>query len=962
MLFKRTQCSWKGGVFDRELMGRADLAKYPEAATTLENFIVRRTGAISKRRGSDELVNLKNLLGYQVSDDQFSYNSINKARLIPLVYEKKKGYFILLTGSRSFLIGSDGIKLTDGSWTRDITPYQYLEGDESEGEVKPLYCKIPYTDEDLSDIDFTQSGDTIFLVHKKYPPASIVLYGESLSYNVLSFNNKTWQPPRILSIKSSGTWGTTSSTKTVSYVATYVKDGIESEPSAEFQYSYALPWGNTCRLEITVDNGNNPDDPDYFNIYKKDSTGFGIIATTGVKSDLIAYPSLEPGTYLNMYREGYRDATKTTTSIASILNKKEYTGENAGISAITESPLDQGLWGSSVQFNFGSNYGKIITDVEMLLDFVVLTYRQLVNQSINLWHFGFKVGVTSPRLRFTMGYGEVGSATIKTVSVSIDSAAPSTVDVVNIMGDSSTFTYNISPGLNDTAVQTRSVSQTSSLIRANLVRRAGVSFKAKLEAAGYSADANTSSTTRKKIETRYIKVEAFTDSTEKTSGYICFQGISFASSWGVSKVFQDDYISPDMTISPPTTDTHFDRDGDYPAAVAIHQQRLCFASSRNEPFTMWMSCVGDLYNFDVHDSIREDDALSFTLSATEFPEINHILECKNIMLFCDSGEWEVAPVSGNAISYKTVTAKMQSSLGCAKELKPVRVADEIIFADRGGRTLRATRYSFATDGYETSDLSVLSRDLTRDNPIRQFAYQQEPDSLVWCVLEDGTLAVLVYMKEHEMVAWSKQILGGGFLARGIANSKAIVDGADEVALLVERDGDWRIWRLKSDAGKRDSKGLVSMDGMRYYDTCVDRDDNPEGAIGVYLGLDLEAVGYQFLSKMVTVRPEGDPKETIQAEIQNATELEVRVIEGSTFKMNQFGVDEKYDRSFEFEPMSTDEGTVELYEGDIRKTLYGANKRDGRIILTHLMPWPLTILSLTTTYQIELANKTSEGAQ
>ncbi|MBO5905105.1 MAG: hypothetical protein J6Q84_01650 [Kiritimatiellae bacterium] len=958
MLFKRTQCSWKGGVFDRELMGRADLAKYPEAATTLENFIVRRTGAISKRRGSDELVNLKNLLGYQVSDDQFIHNSINKARLIPLVYEKKKGYFILLTGMRAFLIGSEGIKLSDGTWTRDIAPYQYLEGEavaveDGEGEVRPFYCQIPYADDDLSEIDFAQSGDTVFLVHKNYPPASIVFEGEEVKYNILQFNNKTWFPPRILSIKQSGTWGTSSSTKTVSYVATYVKDGIESEPSAEFQYSYQLPWGNTCRLELEVDNGNNAEDPDYFNIYKKESTSFGIIATTGTKSPVLAYPS---SSTLTRYRGNNTSGTMATSDISSVLNRSEYSGETFD-GLIYPSDATGALWGSAVTLNFGSNYGKVITDISLLLDFAITLQMNQVRPPPNLtFRHIIGIGVTSQRLKITMGYGEVGSATTKTVSKSVDSPAPTSVNLTGHFGDTG---YSLNPGLNEIGIGNQIAAVEYS---AKLVRRVSATFKDLLTNAGYSDAANTSSSTKKKIETRYIKIEAFTDSTEKTTGYLCFQGVSFESSWGIKKVFQDDYISPDMTITPPSVATHFDKAGDYPGCVAVNQQRLCFASSRNEPFTMWMSCVGDLYNFDVHDSIREDDALSFTLSATEFPEINHILECKNIMLFCDSGEWEVAPVSGNAISYKTVTAKMQSSLGCAKELKPVRVADEIIFADRGGRTLRATRYSFATDGYETSDLSVLSRDLTRGNPIRQFAYQQEPDSLVWCVLEDGTLAVLVYMKEHEMVAWSKQVLGGGYLARGIANSKAIIDGADEVALLVERDGDWRIWRLKSDAGKRDSKGLVSMDGMRYYDTCVDRDDNPEGAIGVYLGLDLEAVGYQFLSKMVTVRPEGDPKETIQAEIQNATELEVRVIEGSSFKMNQFGVDEKYDRSFEFEPMSTDEGTVELYEGDIRKTLYGANKRDGRIILTHLKPWPLTILSLTTTYQIELANKTSEGAQ
>jgi len=54
MLWKTTQHSWKGGQFDRELMGRSDLAKYPESASVLENFrlhvndgIIRKSGNLS---------------------------------------------------------------------------------------------------------------------------------------------------------------------------------------------------------------------------------------------------------------------------------------------------------------------------------------------------------------------------------------------------------------------------------------------------------------------------------------------------------------------------------------------------------------------------------------------------------------------------------------------------------------------------------------------------------------------------------------------------------------------------------------------------------------------------------------------------------------------------------------------------------------------------------------------------
>ena len=125
MLWKNTQHSWKGGQFDRAVMGRSDLAKYPEAASVLENFIVKRQGCISKRRGTDEVADLKNLLGGTVKPA--------KLKLIPLVYEKNEGYYVLMTRGRAFLAGKNGIRLMDGSWSHSIEPYELTDYNPDKG-------------------------------------------------------------------------------------------------------------------------------------------------------------------------------------------------------------------------------------------------------------------------------------------------------------------------------------------------------------------------------------------------------------------------------------------------------------------------------------------------------------------------------------------------------------------------------------------------------------------------------------------------------------------------------------------------------------------------------------------------------------------------------------------------------------------------------------------------------------
>lgn len=218
-----------------------------------------------------------------------------------------------------------------------------------------------------------------------------------------------------------------------------------------------------------------------------------------------------------------------------------------------------------------------------------------------------------------------------------------------------------------------------------------------------------------------------------------------------------------------------------------------------------------------------------------------------------------------------------------------------------------------------------------------------------------------------MVAWGRHILGGGFKARGIATSKALYNGTTDVMMLVERGGDYRLWRVRDDDPTERGEIQVTMDGIRYWDTCrepsVQGEPPDEDAKRVFCGYDIEATGHPFTARMVTVRPESDPRETVRYEIQNATEVELSVLDGSTFRVRSFGLDPKYDRPIELEPELTARGRhIALKTEDARKTLYGANNRDGRIELTHDGVWPLTVLTMTTTYQVELANNPPKEGQ
>ena len=296
-------------------------------------------------------------------------------------------------------------------------------------------------------------------------------------------------------------------------------------------------------------------------------------------------------------------------------------------------------------------------------------------------------------------------------------------------------------------------------------------------------------------------------------------------------------------------------------------------------------------------------------------------------------------------------------IGSDRALQPLQLADETLFAERGGTCLRTINYNYASDSYQSQDLSVIAQSLFRANQIVSMAYKQHPDSIVECVLADGRVATLVYMKEQDVAAWSVQELGGGWKAREIASPKCIVNGTTEMMLLVEKSGAFQLWKVRDDDDAMTDASQVILDGMH-----IETDSAPTGTgeQGVALGDGTYAIGWPVESEFVSIRPEPEKGQTAQMEIKNSTETEIRVTDATTFSVKPFDASSGW--RYVNLPVVRSGANVTLSAKDCKRLMTGTNSRDGRIHLKHTEPWPLTILSISTTYQVEYENGTGEGGQ
>ena len=233
----------------------------------------------------------------------------------------------------------------------------------------------------------------------------------------------------------------------------------------------------------------------------------------------------------------------------------------------------------------------------------------------------------------------------------------------------------------------------------------------------------------------------------------------------------------------------------WPSAVGFYQERLAMGATREEPQSWWLSVVGDYYDFGVSLEVLDDEAVSGTLVSRKLYDINYFVSTNKLLIMTSGGEWLLSPgAAGGALTPSNVDVGLQGNRGCAR-IEPVVIGNMVLFVQSRGLRIRDLGYEYVSDSYTGTDLTMLARHLFERGTIADWAFAQEPDSMCWTVMSDGSLIALTYIRDQEVVAW------GRFPTDGFVESVAAVvsEGADDVYLCVRR-GEERFIELLSPRG------------------------------------------------------------------------------------------------------------------------------------------------------------------
>jgi len=208
------------------------------------------------------------------------------------------------------------------------------------------------------------------------------------------------------------------------------------------------------------------------------------------------------------------------------------------------------------------------------------------------------------------------------------------------------------------------------------------------------------------------------------------------------------------------TATELNSVNNFPSCVTFFEQRIVYANTTNNPQTIWFSKNADFNNFTI--GTAANDALAYTIASNQVNAIRYLSPTRVLTIGTTGGEYVVTATSDGPITPTTTLIRKYSNYGSAA-VEPVQVADVTLFAQRGGRKLREFKYvgEVNSGGYQAPDMTVLAEHITAGG-ITEFAYQQEPESIVWALRSDGTLLGMTFRREEDVVGWHKHIIGGVF--------------------------------------------------------------------------------------------------------------------------------------------------------------------------------------------------------
>lgn len=438
----------------------------------------------------------------------------------------------------------------------------------------------------------------------------------------------------------------------------------------------------------------------------------------------------------------------------------------------------------------------------------------------------------------------------------------------------------------------------------------------------------------------------------------------FVGSAGADGVFVDQNVLPDTSVTPPIQTSPFNGAGNFPRAVSYHQQRRVFGGTINQPQNLWMTRSGTEKNLGYSIPSRDDDSVTLRVVSREANTIRHIVPMDDMILLTSGGEWQVSAADSGPITPSNVSVKPQGYTG-ASNVQPAVTNRTILFAQDRGGAVRELEFSWQSQSFQTTNVSILAPHLFDYHTVKQLAFSRSPVPCLWSVRDDGVLLGMTYVPEHDVKAWHQHTTDGAFesvcsVAEGdedviYAVVRRTVNGQE--VRYVERKHTRRFdtpadqffvdsGLTYSGAAAMTISGLHHLEG-RAVSILADGGVSPrQVVVNGQITLDAPAskvqVGLPYVSRMKTLPLSIQTQAFGQGSVKNVNKVHLRVIAS-----NGFSAGPAFDKLRPYPTRATEPygSPPELVTGEVPISLSPSWQRDGSVCIEQAEPLSMMVLGM-----------------
>ncbi len=967
MPFTTIQPSFAGGELAPALWARVDLAKYAVGARTLRNMIVHPHGGVSNRPGTEFIARVK--------------SAKRKVRLIPFQFSTAQAY-VLEFGDRYIRFYTNDGQIIDPTgiapaWSS--TASYYLEGSivsyngqnwiaiqdiltevnlwppgtyktspwATYTDPVPIEIASPWTLEELDSIKYTQSADILYICHPNHCPYTLSRITHTIwLLNEFLYINGPVLPENLnpeITVKVTGycqllrpdadievgTWAYTPLFSRINEVIP--DDGTQ------------VNCTGTSTMKVRLSSARVP--------YNKNKKGhilrIRLAATTESDGTLVLYSA---GNSKTVASWNIRVTTKLTTRAFYITPEQVsliHTYNSGGIDYYGELQVWVTLTDGNVSW------------IEMQVPYAVgatntavTDYPLFEGDSVVLEAYGTSTLFESGHKGAIWGIRHVGLSSSHYI----------------LTPERGVWQSSAIPVIGEWQVILESTNRDqSALYMEKSVDDGRTWYKVRT----WPATTSTATIVVTGIEDSFCYIR-FVREEDPTAGDIAAFTVTINGTlrWAFAKI-----NVPNGNTAEATLLTDFDRPGikfitwaegawsdkqGWPSCVEFFEDRLCFANTKSQPQTIWMSKTSDYNNFGVSIPLQDDDAVTSTISSRTINAIQSLVNLNELLAFTSNCEWAISSGGNGPVTPTNIQPRAQSYAGSSL-VDPVMAGQALLYVQRQGATVREFLYNYDTAGFLGNDVSVLSKHLLLRHTIIDMAYQQEPYSIVWMVRDDGIVLGFTYMREHEVFAWHWHDTQGKFesicVIPGLQQDEVwvevyrIINGVDQRFIeRFKRREDANIYdafyvdcglsysgpQVDTLAGLQHLEGMtvsVVADGKAFTNLVVQKGQvilpNQQSTSRAHAGL-------PFVSELETLNIEYTLNEgTSQGKLKRISRVTLRLQESQGGKC---GPDELHLKPLRY-------SSTNAFSGDITIDLTSGYDTGGRFIVRQEEPLPITILGV-----------------